>query len=57
MFHMVVDDKVYTYISCRSICCKTIKVFDYIQPRAFSKSAAAISTPRCSTSLNPSGLK
>ena len=46
------DDVVDTYMLCRSIGRMTTKVFDYIQPRASAKSAAAGSVPRRSARLN-----
>ena len=52
-FHMAVDGNVYTYVSCHSTGHNTTKVFDYIQPCASAKSAAAGSVPHRSTCLNP----
>ena len=52
-FQITVDNTVGTYVRCRYIGCKKNKVFDYIQPHASAKSAAAGSIPRCSARLNP----
>ena len=51
-FSLAVDDEVDNYVTCRSLG-RSAKTFDYIQPRASAKSAAAGSAPRRSARLNP----
>ena len=51
-FSLEVDDEVDNYVTCQSLG-RSIKDFDYIQPRASPKSAAAGSAPRRSPRLNP----
>ena len=51
-FSLEVDDDVDNSVTCRSLGRKA-ETFDYIQPRASTKSAAAGSAPRRSARLNP----
>ena len=51
-FSLAVDDEVDNYVTCRSLG-RSAKTFNYIQPRASAKSAAAGSAPRRSARLNP----
>ena len=51
-FSLEVDNKVDNYVTCHSLG-RSNKDFDYIQPRASLKSAAAGSAPRQSPRLNP----
>ena len=55
-FILAVDNEVDNYVTCRSIG-RSAKTFDYIQPRASAKSAAAGLAPRRSARLNPSSSK
>ena len=56
LFSLAVNDEVDNYVTCCSIG-RSAKTFNYIQPRASAKSAAARLAPRRSARINPSSSK